>query len=85
MHDLNDLPYLSIKVYVVGAQKNRLSETVLLSTHNICFDWIIREEGNFYVHIFGLTGRECCIVNSSGQDKQTIASLYTVEPITTKS
>ena len=24
--------------YVLGAQKNRLIETVLLSTHNICFD-----------------------------------------------
>ena len=23
--------------YVLGAQKNRLIETVLLSTHNICF------------------------------------------------
>ena len=23
-------------VYVLGAQKNRLNETVLLSTHNIC-------------------------------------------------
>ena len=27
----------SIQIYVLGAQKNRLSETVLLSTHNICF------------------------------------------------
>ena len=26
---------LSIKTYVVGAQKNRLNETVLLSTQNI--------------------------------------------------
>ena len=26
------------KTYVVGTQKNRLGETVLLSTHNICFD-----------------------------------------------
>ena len=23
----------------MGAQKNRLTETVLLSTHNICFGW----------------------------------------------
>ena len=29
--------YLSILTYVLGAQKNRLIETVLLSTHNICF------------------------------------------------
>ena len=29
--------YPSILTYVMGAQKNRLIETVLLSTHNICF------------------------------------------------
>ena len=27
--------YFTIKTYVVGSQKNRLNETVLLSTHNI--------------------------------------------------
>ena len=27
----------SVLTYVLGAQKNRLIETVLLSTHNICF------------------------------------------------
>ena len=30
-------PYQSIESCVLGAQKNRLIETVLLSTHNICF------------------------------------------------
>ena len=29
--------YPSILTYVLSAQKNRLIETVLLSTHNICF------------------------------------------------
>ena len=29
--------YPSIEKFVFGAQKNRLIETVLLSTHNICF------------------------------------------------
>ena len=29
--------YPSVLTYVLGAQKNRLIETVLLSTHNICF------------------------------------------------
>ena len=29
--------YPSVLTYVLGAQKNRLTETVLLSTHNICF------------------------------------------------
>ena len=33
--------YLSVLTYVLGAQKNRLIETVLLSTHNICFGWEI--------------------------------------------
>ena len=27
----------------MDAQKNRLNETVLLSTHNICFSWEIRK------------------------------------------
>ena len=35
--------YPSILTYVLGAQKNRLIETVLLSTHNICFGWEIRK------------------------------------------
>ena len=30
-------------IYVLGAQKNRLIETVLLSTHNIYFGWEIRK------------------------------------------
>ena len=32
----NKYSYFSTKSYVLGAQKNRLIETVLLSTHNIC-------------------------------------------------
>ena len=35
--------YPSALTYVLGAQKNRLIETVLLSTHNICFGWEIRK------------------------------------------
>ena len=31
--------YPSFLAYVLGAQKNRLIETVLLSTHNTCFGW----------------------------------------------
>ena len=30
--------YSSTKIYVVGTQKNRLNETVLLSTLNICLN-----------------------------------------------
>ena len=33
--------YPSVLTYVLGAQKNRLDETVLLSTHNIYFGWEI--------------------------------------------
>ena len=35
--------YPLILTYVLGAQKNHLIETVLLSTHNICFGWEIRK------------------------------------------
>ena len=35
--------YPSILTFVLGAQKNRLIETVLLSTHNICSGWEIRK------------------------------------------
>ena len=31
--------YQAVLTYVLGAQKNRLIETVLLSTYNICFGW----------------------------------------------
>ena len=34
---LSFFSYLSIQTCVLGAQKNRLIERVLLSTHNICF------------------------------------------------
>ena len=36
-------PYLKLKSYVVGMQKNCLSVTILLSTHNIEFGWVMRE------------------------------------------
>ena len=32
------ISYPSVLIYALGAQKSRLIETVLLSTHNICFD-----------------------------------------------
>ena len=35
--------YLSVLTFVLGAQKNRLNETVLLSTHNIWIGWEIRK------------------------------------------
>ena len=36
MHINRKISYLSIKTYVVGTQKNRLKETVLLSIQNKC-------------------------------------------------
>ena len=35
--------YPSVLTYVLGAQRNCLIETVPLSTHNICFGWVIRK------------------------------------------
>ena len=35
--------YPSIEICVLGAQKNHLIETVLLSDHNICFEWEIKK------------------------------------------
>ena len=32
----------------MSVQKNRLTETVLLSTHNICFGWEIRKSIFWY-------------------------------------
>ena len=40
-----------ILTYILGAQKNRLIETVLLSIHNICFDWEIRELIFWFAHL----------------------------------
>ena len=33
----------STKTYVVGTQKDRLDETVLLSTQNTCLNWWVRK------------------------------------------
>ena len=41
--------YFSTKTYVLGTQKNRLNETVLLSVHNICLNLWVRKYLQFYV------------------------------------
>ena len=57
--------YPLVLTYVLGAQENRLIETVLLSTHNICFGWEIRKLNFWYALLTkGLTddqsyGYEC--------------------------
>ena len=40
--------YFSTKTYVVGSQKNRLNELVLLSPQNICFRLWVRKHSQFY-------------------------------------
>ena len=44
----NYLPYFSTKTCVVGTQKNRLIEAVLLSIHNTCLNWGVRKYLQFY-------------------------------------
>ena len=41
MGNWNLFSYFSTKTYVVGTQKNRLDEMVLLSTQNTCLNWWI--------------------------------------------
>ena len=48
----NQFSYFSTKSYVVGTQKNRLNETVLLSTQNICLNWWVRNFLQFYVYFY---------------------------------
>ena len=48
--------YFSSKTYVVGTQKNRLNETVLLSTQNTCLNWWVRKQLQFYANKIPLTG-----------------------------
>ena len=44
--------YFPIKAYVVGTQKNRLNETVLLSIKNICLKFWLRKYLLFYAEFF---------------------------------
>ena len=44
--------YFSTKTYVVGTQKNRLNETVLLSTQNICYKLWVRKYLQFTLKMF---------------------------------
>ena len=47
--------YFSTKTYVVGTQKNRLIETVLLSTKNISLKLWVRKYLQFYAEEFCLS------------------------------
>ena len=58
--------YINTNLQRKIAQKNRLIETILLSTHNICFGWKIRK-----VFFFGYTllTKGLTYVVSEGSDK----------------
>ena len=45
---LSGSPYFSSKTYVVGTLKNRLNESVLLSTLNKCLNQSIKKYSQFY-------------------------------------
>ena len=55
----------SVKTCILDAQKNRLNETILLSTHNICFGlerWKLYLMTHFYVEIW----RKCTCTHRVG-------------------
>ena len=45
----NYFSYFSSKTNVVGSQKKRLDEAILLSTSKMCFDWWVRKKDNFMI------------------------------------
>ena len=52
----NKFSYFLTKTYVVGTQKNRLNETVLLSTQNTCLNWRVRKYSQIYSQNISLSG-----------------------------
>ena len=44
----NMFSYFTAKTYVVSAQRNRLNETVLLSSQHIFLNWWLRNYSQFY-------------------------------------
>ena len=49
-------PFLARSLYVAGTQKNRLNETVLLSTQNTCLNKWVRKLLKFYANKIPLSG-----------------------------
>ena len=45
----------------MGTRKNRLSEAVLTSTHNLCFDQMYEKYPNFYLKIFIFWWLKCSV------------------------
>ena len=73
----------STKTYVVGTQKNHLNKTVLLSTQNICSNWLIRIYSQFYTQNFCLSKPMyiiwtiCCSYPKLKMQKRVILNKYT--------
>ena len=44
----------------MGTQKNRLNETILLSTQNICYNVLVRKYSDFYAEHFCLSKPVSC-------------------------
>ena len=56
---LRVFPYPQVQICVSGAQKNRLIETVLLSTSNTCFGWEIRNFVGITASLLGAWSMFC--------------------------
>ena len=52
----------NFNIHVLGAQKNRLIETVLLSTHNICFAYVLGDQKNRLIETALLSTHNICLV-----------------------
>ena len=66
--------YPSVLTFVLGAQKNRLIETVLLSTHNICYSCEIRKL--FFITHFYLDAWCVLTVNALASQKKNAITGY---------
>ena len=69
VHTKKLFSYFSTKTYVVGTQNNRLSETVLLSTQNICSNWWIRKYLKFNAKKFCLS-KLMALPASKGKERE---------------
>ena len=73
----NSFSYFSTKTYVADTQKNRLIETVLLSTQNICQKLWVRKYLQFYAENFCLsTSKPVYEYSSSNFNKKPFQPAY---------
>ena len=55
--------YFSTKTYVVGAQRNRLNDLLLLSTQNLCLNWVIRKYSQLHAKKLYVPGPQIRVRN----------------------